>query len=383
MNSTIDFDVIAEQADLPSIMARSGVEVRNGKALCPFHSNVNTPAMTVFQVGGRWRFDCKGCGVKGDAITWVAEMEKIGLSDAARKLGGTEKSRPSRNGPGGSIAKRLSGVLVDSSSGGFGARGEAIRRFPEKPAAWESPEWQKAADDLVCRAEDRLWSPQGADALDWLRRRGLLDFTIRRFRLGFIKSDWERSGRLAAPRGITLPWCHPEAWYHASETPPGPRWVGCKIRRLASPDLFESLAKTESKCATFKDSGTGYPYPFADLTPGLPVIIAEGEWDALIAWQELGWIANVVTVGAAKQDPKPEALDTLLDCPNWLVALHNDAAGNEGSKLWDIRSKGKAIRLMLKPDVDLNDMHLAGIGLRDWLKSEFEDLGWTWGPVRG
>ena len=389
MNASIDFARIAEAADLPAIMASRGVEVRNGKAFCRFHENHNTPAMTVFQVGGRWRFDCKACGASGDAIAFVALWDRTNSVEAARKLAGVEAPRPAGKLP--RIAQGETSPIPRSIHTGdiVRSRGEPSRPIPRHPEPWDDPDWQEAADSIIVRAESRLWSPAGGPALEWLRRRGLLDLTIRRFRLGFVDAVETtaplgslydpRAGRhrgIRAERGITIPWCHPEAWYHEAERPPGHRWVGCNVRRLM-PDVFQKLPPDQEKCWAFPGSKRGYPYPFSDLVPGLPAVIVEGEWDALIAWQEFGWIANVVSVGSAKTSPKPQAMATLQGCPHWLLALHNDQAGNQGSKKWTARSRGKATRLMLPPEVDLNDMHLAGTKLRQWLRSEYETFGWS------
>lgn len=389
MNTVIDFNVIAEQADLPTLMSRAGVEVRNGKALCPFHDNSNTPAMTVFRIGGRWRFDCKACGAKGDAIGFVSQWDRITPIEAALKLGGVGRDDVQSKAPGvlqerpPRVSTGLSTPNTRTLSSG------AYKPPPDLPGPWADAEWQDVADEIICRAEERLWSPAGRDALEWLRTRGLLDFTIRRFRLGFIAeressdpikilSDGDRPGGITAHRGITLPWCHPNCWYQPNEPTPGPRWVGCNVRRLM-PDVFDRLPDHEEKCFAFKGSRRGFAYPFADFAPGVPALLVEGEWDALVAWQEFGSVLNVVSVGGAKQEPKPSALDALSICPNWLVALHNDKAGNEGAKKWSICSGGKSVRAMLPSGRDLNDMHLDGEGrLREWIRSEYDTLGWSW-----
>ena len=390
MNATIDFDVIADQADLPMILARVGVEVRNGKALCPFHDNTNTPAMTVFEIGGRWRFDCKACGAKGDAIGFVSRWERVAPIEAAMQLAGVRPEDVRRKAPGVRQSGPARPSRTDWTHPAPRPASEACRRLPEVSGAWADPDWQQAADAIICRAEDALWSSAGREALDWLRGRGLLDLTIRRFRLGFlaervrtdpIEALRNRDGPrgITAHRGITIPWCHPEAWYHALEPGPGPRWVGCNVRRLM-PEVSGPLPVDQEKCFAFAGSQRGFAYPFSDLVVGLPALIVEGEWDALIAWQELGWVVNVIGIGGAKQDPKPSAVAELDGCPDWLIALHNDDAGNEGAKKWAIRSRGKSVRAMLPPGRDLNDLHLGG-SLMEWLRSEYEALGWAW-PLR-
>ena len=56
---------------------------RNYIGLCPFH-NEKTPSFTVFAESGR--FQCFGCGEKGDAITFLMKKENLSYSAAVKKL---------------------------------------------------------------------------------------------------------------------------------------------------------------------------------------------------------------------------------------------------------------------------------------------------------
>jgi hypothetical protein len=117
---------------------------------------------------------------------------------------------------------------------------------PERSEIWRTPDYQSKIDALICGAEKCLWSDEGRDALDWLRRRGLEVETIRHFRLGFFPAPhrtvksvpglFDKRGnpsQLRAVRGVTIPWLAPGAWYsHEDGEPDGPRWVGCNVRRL-------------------------------------------------------------------------------------------------------------------------------------------------------
>ena len=373
--SIIPFDRIAEEQNLPAMLRAEGIEVRHGKAFCPFHDNARTPALSVYQVGGRWRFKCHGCPAKGDAITWRALRKGIEVAEAARELGHLDA-------PGGRV--------VGSARPNPPARIERPRVDP--PGPWLDETWQRKAGKIIDRAADALWSRAGRPALEWLRARGLLDHTISLFRLGFIAEPRDfisepipvlpldrrgDVGRIYPIRGITIPWAHPGAWYHANEPTSGPRWVGCNVRHLM-PDVFAPLAESVDKCKAFAGSHRGYPYPYADLVPGIPLVLAEGEWDALIGWQEFGWIANVATVGGTKGEPKFAALDAFACCSDWLLALHNDDAGNEAVPRWEKRARGKAVRLLLPPGEDLNDMHLGGTDVLTWLRGEYKFLDWPW-----
>ena len=51
--------------------------------LCPFHDE-NTPSFNANLETGQYR--CFGCGAKGNAITFVAEMENITNKEAWKKI---------------------------------------------------------------------------------------------------------------------------------------------------------------------------------------------------------------------------------------------------------------------------------------------------------
>ena len=69
-------ELISEQVSL----SKNG---RNYIGLCPFH-NEKTPSFTVFAENGR--FQCFGCGEKGDAITFLIKKENLSYPAAVKKL---------------------------------------------------------------------------------------------------------------------------------------------------------------------------------------------------------------------------------------------------------------------------------------------------------
>lgn len=58
-----------------------GVEVKRGKALCPFHNDRN-PSLFVADD----HYHCFACGEHGDVIDFVAKLNGLSLYDAAKKL---------------------------------------------------------------------------------------------------------------------------------------------------------------------------------------------------------------------------------------------------------------------------------------------------------
>jgi hypothetical protein len=151
------------------------------------------------------------------------------------------------------------------------------------------------------------------------------------------------------------------------------------------PDVWEALPKNldgkgvaKDQCA--KGSARGHAYPHGELMPGVPVLITEGESDALTAFQEVGHVVNVVSVGGTGQTPASETLAVLANCPRWLLAFDRDNAGRDAVKRWYERYPDKAV-LASVPAADINKFHQDGGSLLDWLHGEFNRLGWHW-PLR-
>jgi CHC2 zinc finger/Toprim-like len=364
--ASIDFAGVVARAGLRTILEADlgPAKVIGGRPHwhCPFHADGN-PSLYTFDGGRRWR--CWPCGLVGDVLDYLARRDGITALDAAKLLepdAGTGTRRPRL-----ATTPRPAPPLL------------------EKVAVWQATDWQAAVAELVARAEEALWEPGGRDALDWLRGRGLEDHTIRRFRLGFLATEgWTApvswpGGAVAGihhERGILLPWVAPGAWYAAADATDGPRWAGANVRRLM-PDVAEPWPGPD-KCRALKGSERGHLYPLADVLPAqgaLPALVLEGELDALVAFQEAGWLALVGTVGGATQTPRPSALAMLARCPWWLLGFDHDPAGVEAARSWRDRAPHKARRVLLPHGKDLSDFHAAGGDVAGWLAGELARLG--------
>ena len=76
------FKEVKDQVTPRGVAEYYGLKVRpNGMACCPFH-NDKTPSMKF----NKEYYYCFGCGAKGDAIGYVAEMFGLSQYDAAQKL---------------------------------------------------------------------------------------------------------------------------------------------------------------------------------------------------------------------------------------------------------------------------------------------------------
>jgi len=130
----------------------------NYKAICPFHSE-KSPSFMVSPQKQVWH--CFGCGLGGDIFEFVKQIENIEFIDALK-----------------SLAARAGVVLKQPTA-------EQIQAGEKKDLLTDI---NLAAAQYFARV---LWeSNAGAEALDYLRRRGLTDQTIKNWMLGYAPDDF-------------------------------------------------------------------------------------------------------------------------------------------------------------------------------------------------
>jgi hypothetical protein len=198
---------------------------------------------------------------------------------------------------------------------------------------------------LVEAAEQRLWLPEGAEALAYLRGRGLTDTTIRRAHLGWVAKvmlPTADGARFWRATGIVIPWWDRD------------RLVLVKIR--------QPEGRVPKYVEAFRDRPRIYPGPEA-IRPGKPLIVCEGEFDALLLGQELGELASVITLGSASARPGPDILGLMLAAPVWYLATDADGAGDKAAAGWPARAR--RVRPPA-PHKDWGEATQAGIDVRRW-----------------
>jgi hypothetical protein len=304
---------------------------------CPFHDDHN-PSFTVDDKG--WR--CWACGIGGDAAAFLMRHEKIGFPEAVRRLG----SRVGLTVSQGSSTARF----PDRSRPVLKATPRKPKETPRLAPSSASPSEpcqgleRPEAEDLVVESAARLWRPEGREALDYLRSRGLAEETIRRERLGWTPKVMLSTAdglRYWRARGIVIPWFD------------GDRLVRVKLRQ---PD-----GSKPRYVQAFADGPSFYPDTVA-IDPARPLVIAEGELDALLLGQELGERAAVVTLGSASERPSVRVQSLLLDARNWYLATDADEAGDKAVAKWASR----AIRVTPPEGNDWTECHQAGVDLGPW-----------------
>ncbi len=155
-------DELIARTDIVDLVSESVHLTKKGSnywGLCPFHSE-KTPSFSVS--ADKQIYKCFGCGKGGGAISFVMEMENLPFREAVEVL-----------------AKRV-GLSLPADSGG------------PSPGMRQRREKLLAINKQAARTFHKwLYSPEGAQGLDYLRRRGLSQRTLTRFGLGFAPNRWD------------------------------------------------------------------------------------------------------------------------------------------------------------------------------------------------
>lgn len=165
-------DELRHRTTLSDLIGAKVKLVRAGRGeqrgLCPFHSERTA---SFYVVDDKEMFICFGCGVHGDAITWIERTEGLEFREAVERLA------------------ELAGMGLPKQSAQERAKYErqaTLHEVLEGAAGWF----------------ERRLKPD-TPAWEYLRRRGLEEATIRSWRLGWAPDAW-RALRTASTAGNEL-----------------------------------------------------------------------------------------------------------------------------------------------------------------------------------
>jgi len=154
---------IRDRIDLIDVISRSVTLTKTGqnyKGLCPFHSE-KSPSFSVSP--SRQMFHCFGCGVGGDAFTFLMKREGLGFMEAVQEL-----------------AKLASVPLILDARGGRDEKAHSKReRYQHIHTV--AAEWFH---------ENLLDHEGGGNARRYLERRGITTETINLFGVGYAPHGW-------------------------------------------------------------------------------------------------------------------------------------------------------------------------------------------------
>ena len=334
----IDWHAMKDRIDLPSVAVAlmgppQGRRGDRGHRLwwrCPFHDD-NNPSLSVDRERRDWR--CWGCGEHGDAAALVMKRRSLTFPEAVRWLADFSP---------------LSGV--DATAAPL-PTARAPTRPPDEPTGLPSVD----ALALVGAAAERLWTPQGSEALSYLHGRGLTDETIRSARLGYISGasiptrDGDRTYRVS---GVVVPW-------YADG-----RLAKVNVRRLREGD------QKSKYMSAFEDRPS--LYSLATIRPGSPLVAVEGEFEAMLLHQEIGEYACVLTVGSSSARVDAEIRRAARSCLAVFAAHDADDAGDKAAAKWPAR----AIRVRPPEGCkDWTDVHASGFNRLRYVWGRYLPLG--------
>jgi len=157
---TDDFkETLKQQADIVRIVGdyvrlkKAGAQ--NYSGLCPFHSE-KTPSFSVHAT--RQFYHCFGCGASGDVFSFVQKVENVSFPEAVRAIAqklGVPLPKTTFSSPAEAKEAKIRGALVDIHERACTFFQECLRR------------------------------PEGAQAREYLKGRGVDEEIIARFRIGY------------------------------------------------------------------------------------------------------------------------------------------------------------------------------------------------------
>lgn len=127
---------------------------RNYWGRCPFHHE-KTPSFSVDE--SRQFYHCYGCGESGDIIRFVQKIENIDFMEAIRRLASEAK--------------------IEIPTSQFDGQAKILKEKKEKILAINR--------QSAIFYHNQLLNDEGKIALDYLHKRGITDFAIKRFALGY------------------------------------------------------------------------------------------------------------------------------------------------------------------------------------------------------
>jgi hypothetical protein len=324
--------LIGRDTQLRRVASTNGGEHAGPCPLC-HHGGCRTTGTDRFRVWPRHeRWAClgpnagrSGCDLHGDAIAYLRHRDGLSYLEACARLGLAPR-RSQRNFQEEAGSRHLPNPIP--SAGLF----LEVER-PHTPLIPPNLRWQAHGRGHIARCAVLLYRPEGAKALTYLHHRGLSDETLRRHNIGFNPqqvvephAEWglptpeDEAKRVYLPRGITIPWLSGSAlWRINVRRPVTPAQIaGGQPKYLGPAGFANALFNADS------------------LDLHKPVVLVEGEIDALTVAQACGDTVAAVATGSTAGARREEWIDRLRQTPCVLVAFDHDenGAGDKAAAWW-------------------------------------------------
>ena len=327
---------LRQRVPLSDVVGRRVKLIRKGRrhsGLCPFHAE-KTPSFSVVDDDGFYH--CFGCGVHGDAISFLREMDGLEFMEAVERLA------------------EMAGLAVP-------------RTVPQDPAASRQ---RKAALDILEETtlffEAALRRDDGRDATRYLKQRGLDSAIVKTYRIGysprmglraalkdkgFSDEDMLAAGviRKSDRDGSLYDYFRDRVMFPIENRQGKVIAFGARALGDAQPKYLNS-----GEGPTFSKKAVLYGWVQAreGLRRNLPLVVAEGYMD-VIAIHHSGAAAAVAPLGTALTPEQIALLWKLHDEP--VLCFDGDAAGQRAQtraleRVLPLLEPGRSARLALLPE---------------------------------
>lgn len=304
----------------------------NMKGLCPFHSE-KTPSFTVYPADNS--FYCFGCGVGGDAITFIKKMEHLDYPDAVEFL-----------------AKRAGITIPDSQNSQYhsGPKIDKKRIYDMNVVAAKYFNANLFSND-----------PKAKAALAYFtEKRGLSISTIRHFGLGFASDSFDAFSKYMLSRGFTYD--EMVAGFLCGKSEKG-RYYDAFRNRVMFPiidvsgnviafggrvmDDSKPKYKNSSDTPVFKKSRNLFALNFAKNFAEDSLILCEGYMD-VIALHAAGFSNAIATLGTAITSEQARVLSRYTK--RIIISYDADEAGQKAAK--------RAMQLLSEVGLEVNVLNI-------------------------
>ncbi len=334
----------------------------NVKGLCPFHSE-KTPSFTVYPADNS--FYCFGCGVGGDAISFVMKMENVDYPDAVQIL-----------------AKRAGITVIDDNK----------EKYTNGPKIDKERIYKMNVDAAkFFNAQLFKDNPDSRAALDYFtKERGLSTSTIKGFGLGYAPNSYDAFSKYMLSLGYTYD--ELVAGFLAGKSERGTYYDAFR-NRVMFPiidvsgnviafggrvmDDSKPKYKNSSDTPVFKKLRNLFALNFARHSCQETIILCEGYMD-VIALHSAGFTNAVATLGTAITSEQARLMSRYTK--QVLICYDADEAGQKAAQraLGMLEEVGLNVRVISIPGAKDPDEYIKKYGrdkFREVLsaaKSKFE-----------
>jgi hypothetical protein len=217
--------------------------------------------------------------------------------------------------------------------------------------------WREQAGILMHIARKFMLGETGKFERNSLRVRGFTDHTIDAAGLGYLPLG--KNGRWASTMAEQWGLQGDELYYYPGLYIPssihGQVWkINVQHGLNANPRYIQIRGSAEAM------------YGIDVMREGLPLVLCEGELDALSGWQACGDMANFIATGSASCCRSDHWAPLIRSAPRLLLAFDNDSAGYEAARYWKACYPWARV---LRPEggKDINMMLMLKQDMRGWL----------------